>query len=94
MAFGFLLGRYVHRGTGSEKPVAIADAQEVVAAYNNNGNGQQTHIVGWQKIAPGLWRFGLKENGRQHFGCLQIHVRQFWHGQGTDFHGVGRVNCA
>ena len=79
--------------------MAVADAQEIVGAYNadSSSGGSTTHLVWVRKVAPGIWRFRVKANGKNQYGCGQDNVKQFWHGQGTDFHGYGpidRAQCA
>jgi hypothetical protein len=88
---GYALGRH-SQGDGSERQTAMADALEIIGAYNLNGSGQEYHLVWIGKAAPNVWRFRVKENGKKHFGCVQVNVKQFWHGQGTDFHGFGNVD--
>jgi hypothetical protein len=45
-------------------------------------------------VAPGSWRFRVKVNGKNRYGCGQVNVKQFWHGQGTSFHGYGPIDVA
>jgi hypothetical protein len=88
---GYEFGRHSH-SNGSERQTAVADALEIVGAYNSNGSGQEFHIVWVRKAAPGIWRFLAKENGKSKYACVQVTPRQFWHGQGTAFHGFGNVD--
>jgi hypothetical protein len=88
---GYLLGRHSHRD-GSQRQTAVADALEVIGAYNINGSGAEFHLVWVRQAAPGIWRFLAKENGKNNYACVQVTPRQFWHGQGTAFHGVGNVD--
>jgi hypothetical protein len=87
----YLLGRHSH-SDGSGRQTAVADALEIVGAYNRNGSGKAWHIVWVRKAAPGIWRFLVKQNGKNLYGCEQVTPRQFWHGQGTAFHGFGNVD--
>jgi hypothetical protein len=83
---------YSHSGGESQRQIAVADALEVIGAYNINGSGHEFHVVWVRKAAPGIWRFLAKENGKINYACVQVTPRQFWHGQGTAFHGVGNVD--
>jgi hypothetical protein len=85
---GYLAGRH-HRGDGGDRQLAAADAQEVIGAYNVNGSGREYHLVWLGKVAPHIWRFQAKENGKINYACVQLNLSQYWHGQGTSFHGVG-----
>jgi hypothetical protein len=86
---GYAVGR--HHNEGSERQRATAYAQEVIGAANDQG-GVQGHLVWVGKVAPGIWRFRVKGNGVNRYGCHQIILKQFWHGQGTAFHGTGHVD--
>jgi hypothetical protein len=88
---GYAVGTHNH-GDKAERQTALADALEVLGAYNTNGSGRQYHLVWLGKAAPHIWRFRAKENGKKNFACLQTNVEQFWHGQGTSFHGFGNVD--
>jgi hypothetical protein len=87
---GYALGR--HNNSGSERQRATAYAQEIMGAYNAEGGSVQGHVVWVGKVAPGIWRFRMKANGKKRYACHQVILKQFWHGQGTDFHGTGRVD--
>lgn len=86
---GYALGRH-NGGGGSERQQAVAYAQEIMVAYAEGG--VQGHVVWVGKVAPGIWRFRMKANGKKRYACHQVILKQFWHGQGTDFHGTGRVD--
>lgn len=86
---GYVIGR--HNDSGSERQTAVADAQEIIGALNREGD-QQAHLVWIGKAAPHIWRFRVKVNGKRRFFCLQVNVKQFWHGQGNSFHGFGRID--
>jgi hypothetical protein len=88
---GFALGRHT-KGDGSERQRAVAYAQEIIGAANDQRDGVQGHLVWIGKAAPGIWRFRVKANGENRYGCHQIILKQFWHGQGTAFHGTGHVD--
>jgi hypothetical protein len=87
---GYALGRRSN-GDGSERQRAAAYAQEIIGAANDQG-GVQGHLVWIGKAAPGIWRFRVKANGEKRYACHQIILKQFWHGQGTAFHGTGHVD--
>jgi hypothetical protein len=88
---GYALGRR-NDGDASERQRAAAYAQEIMGAYNAEGDSLQGHVVWVGKVAPGIWRFRMKANGKKRYACHQIILKQFWHGQGTDFHGTGRID--
>jgi hypothetical protein len=86
---GYEIGR--HNGSGDERQLAVADAQEIIGAYNREFPAKY-HLVWVGKAAPHIWRFRAKRNGQKHFVCEQVNVKQFWHGEGTHFHGFGPVD--
>jgi hypothetical protein len=87
---GYELGR--HRNGGSERQRATAYAQGIIGAANDARGGVPGHLVWIGKAALGIWRFRVKANGEKRYGCHQIILKQFWHGQGTAFHGTGHVD--
>jgi hypothetical protein len=87
---GYALGRHTN-SDGSERQKAVAYAQEIMGAYNAEG-GTQGHVVWVGKVAPGIWRFRMKANGKKRYACHQVILKQFWHGQATAFHGTGLVD--
>jgi hypothetical protein len=87
---GYEIARH-HESAGNERPIAFADAQEIIGAYNREP-GSEAHLVWVGRVAPHIWRFRVKVNGTHRFGCEQVNVKQFWHGQGTAFHGFGKVD--
>jgi hypothetical protein len=87
---GYAIGRH-NDSEGSERQTAAADAQEIIGAYNRE-DGPDAHLVWIGKAAPRIWRFRVKFNGKNEYRCEQVNLKQFWHGQGTDFHGTGRVD--
>jgi hypothetical protein len=87
---GYALGR--HNNGGSERQRATAHAQEIIGAANDERDGVLGHLVWIGEAAPGIWRFRVKANGEKRYGCHQIILKQFWHGQGTAFHGTGHVD--
>jgi hypothetical protein len=87
---GYALGR--HNNSGSERQKATAYAQEIIGAANDERAGVQGHLVWIGEAAPGVWRFRVKADGENRYGCHQIILKQFWHGQGTAFHGTGHID--
>jgi hypothetical protein len=88
---GYAIGRHSD-SDGSEQKTAVADAQEIIGAYNR-GAGENAHLVWVGKTAPHIWRLRVKFDGKKRFGCEQVNLKQFWHGQGTDFHGFGPIDA-
>ena len=87
---GRKLGRHNDSG-GSERQTANADAQEIIGAFNRE-DGPDVHLVWIGKAAPHIWRFRVKFNGKNEYRCDQVDLKQFWHGQGSTFHGIGSID--
>lgn len=87
---GYAVGRHRHDDK-SERQTALADAQEIIGAYNHESRGK-FHLVWVGKAAPHIWRFRATRNGQKRFACEQVNVKQFWHGEGTHFHGFGPID--
>jgi hypothetical protein len=88
---GYAIGRH-GGGDSAERQTANADAQEIIGAYNREV-GPDAHLVWIGKAAPHIWRFRVKFNGKKLYRCEQVNLKQFWHGEGAQFHGFGRVDA-
>jgi AAA ATPase domain len=71
---------------------ALAGERPLLLVIGPEPNQRRVHLVWIGKVAPHVWRFRVKENGRKIYGCWQVNTNQFWHGQERSFHGFGPVD--